>query len=63
MIASSGDLLIDIEFLDFLKNHLLPKCTVFTPNLPEAFTLIDKKDQDYKGLDMKERIKIVAKNY
>ncbi len=36
MVATSGDTLINDEARNFLREHLLPLCTVTTPNLPEA---------------------------
>src|SRR5699024_7339477 len=36
MVATSGDSLINDEARDYLKQHLLPLCTVVTPNIPEA---------------------------
>lgn len=43
MVATSGDALINPEARDYLREHLLPLCTVVTPNIPEAEYLIDKK--------------------
>src|SRR5690625_3247554 len=36
MVATSGDSLIDEDARDYLRQYLLPLCTVVTPNLPEA---------------------------
>ena len=36
MVATSGDALISEDARDYLRDHLLPLCTVTTPNLPEA---------------------------
>src|SRR5690625_4186548 len=36
MVATSGDSLIDEDARDYLRQYLLPLCTVVTPNLPDA---------------------------
>lgn len=36
MVATSGDALINEDARDYLRKHLLPLCTVTTPNIPEA---------------------------
>lgn len=36
MVATSGDVLISDDARDYLRDNLLPHCTVVTPNLPEA---------------------------
>lgn len=36
MVATSGDALINDGARDYLRQHLLPLCTVVTPNIPEA---------------------------
>src|SRR5690625_393879 len=43
MVATSGDTLINEDATDYLRNHLLPLCTVVTPNLPEAEFLTDMR--------------------
>ena len=40
MVAQSGASLLDPEAVDALKQHLLPRAAVLTPNIPEAETLI-----------------------
>lgn len=41
MVAKSGDRLLPESALDALRNQLLPRATVLTPNLPEAADLLD----------------------
>ncbi|WP_298261082.1 bifunctional hydroxymethylpyrimidine kinase/phosphomethylpyrimidine kinase [Bradyrhizobium sp.] len=42
MVASSGDRLLPAEAVASLRNHLIPKATLLTPNLPEAAALLDE---------------------
>jgi hydroxymethylpyrimidine/phosphomethylpyrimidine kinase len=42
LIATSGGALLSSEGLNYVRNHLLPLCTVLTPNLPEAAALIGR---------------------
>lgn len=42
MIAKSGDALLAEEAVDTLRNVLLPRATLLTPNLPEAARLLDQ---------------------
>lgn len=44
MVAKSGDTLLADSAIEALKAHLLPRATVLTPNLPEAFKLLEGKD-------------------
>jgi hydroxymethylpyrimidine/phosphomethylpyrimidine kinase len=41
MIAASGDRLLAPEAIDVLRNLLLPRALVVTPNLPEAAALLE----------------------
>ncbi|MDA5558589.1 bifunctional hydroxymethylpyrimidine kinase/phosphomethylpyrimidine kinase [Shimia sp. MMG029] len=43
MIAKSGDTLLADEAVSTLREVLLPRATVITPNLPEAARLLDQK--------------------
>lgn len=36
MVATSGDVLISDDGRDYLRDQLLPLCTIVTPNIPEA---------------------------
>ncbi|HRO15070.1 MAG TPA: bifunctional hydroxymethylpyrimidine kinase/phosphomethylpyrimidine kinase [Paracoccus sp. (in: a-proteobacteria)] len=42
MVAKSGDRLIDLSAIAALRERLLPRATVLTPNLPEAARLLDR---------------------
>lgn len=46
MIAKSGDALLADEAVQTLRDALLPRATVLTPNLPEAACLLDQGDAD-----------------
>ena len=41
MIAKSGDSLLLPDAISILKEKLIPLCTIVTPNLPEAYRLIN----------------------
>ncbi|KEI70130.1 hydroxymethylpyrimidine kinase [Endozoicomonas elysicola] len=41
MVATSGDVLLQAAAIDTLRNKLIPKATLITPNLPEASVLLD----------------------
>ncbi len=43
MVATSGDLLLQTEAIDTLKEELLPMARIITPNIPEAEILLGKK--------------------
>lgn len=43
MIATSGDVLIEKEAIEFLKKELIPKVTLITPNIHEASLLTHHK--------------------
>lgn len=40
MVAKSGDLLLQQSAIDTLRDQLIPRASVITPNLPEAATLL-----------------------
>ena len=40
MVAKSGDKLLDDDAVTVLREHLIPRATVITPNLPEAAELL-----------------------
>lgn len=42
MVAKSGDLLMDEQSQQFIREKLIPLATVVTPNLPEAEVLLDQ---------------------
>jgi hydroxymethylpyrimidine/phosphomethylpyrimidine kinase len=41
MISSSGKALLESNAIDALREHLLPRASVITPNIPEAARLLD----------------------
>jgi len=41
MVAKGGDRLLAPEAVSALRDNLLPRCSVLTPNLPEAADLLD----------------------
>ncbi|WP_420324744.1 bifunctional hydroxymethylpyrimidine kinase/phosphomethylpyrimidine kinase [Mameliella sp.] len=41
MVAKSGDALLDASAVTALRDHLLPRATMLTPNLPEAARLLE----------------------
>lgn len=41
MVATSGDKLLQDEAINTLKEWLIPRATIITPNLPEAAVLLD----------------------
>ncbi len=41
MVATSGDRLLDPAAMDALRNTLIPRARIITPNLPEAAALLD----------------------
>lgn len=45
MIATSGVPLLEEDAFELLKDKLLPNASLITPNIPEALTLADRKDQ------------------
>ncbi len=46
LAAGSGERLADVAMLNQLRRHLLRRCTLITPNLPEARLLADESDRD-----------------
>jgi hydroxymethylpyrimidine/phosphomethylpyrimidine kinase len=52
LIATSGGALLSATGLDWMRKHLLPRCSVLTPNLPEAEALLG---HSIKSLRSRER--------
>lgn len=50
MVATSGDPLIDEQARNYLRDNLLPLCTVVTPNIPEAAYLTGKNITTYDDM-------------
>ena len=44
MVAKSGDVLLEREAIRALSDHLLPRATLLTPNLPEAAQILDEPE-------------------
>lgn len=42
MVAKSGDALLETTAIETLRTDLIPLATLITPNLPEAFCLVDR---------------------
>lgn len=61
MVATSGDALISDDARDYLREYLLPQCTVVTPNLPEAEFLTGIKIDTME--EMQEAAKIIVHDY
>ena len=61
MVATSGDKLISDDARNYLRDHLLPLCTVVTPNIPEAEFLTGMKIDSLE--DMQEAAKMIVHEY
>lgn len=46
MVASSGGVLLDDDGIEALRQRLLPRTTLFTPNIPEAAALLNEPPAD-----------------
>jgi hydroxymethylpyrimidine/phosphomethylpyrimidine kinase len=44
MVATSGDVLLEVDAVDALKGELFPQALLITPNLPEAARLLDVRE-------------------
>ena len=42
MFAKSGDILLQRDAVDFMREELFPLATIVTPNIPEAAALLDR---------------------
>ncbi|RWR09834.1 bifunctional hydroxymethylpyrimidine kinase/phosphomethylpyrimidine kinase [Paenirhodobacter populi] len=57
MVAKGGDRLLASEAVAALRDHLLPRATVITPNLPEAADLLTLHEaQDRDGMAAQARL-------
>src|SRR5690625_60977 len=61
MVATSGDTLISDDARDYLRDHLIPHCTVVTPNIPEAEFLTGMKINNVET--MKEAAKMIVHDF
>lgn len=59
MVAKDGSLLLEPDAIRALKENLLPKATLLTPNLPEAEALLDRPIQSLR--DMEQAAKLIIK--
>src|SRR3954465_4955995 len=50
MVATSGDILLEPESMEVLRNRLIPRAFLVTPNLREAEILVDQKIEDEDGM-------------
>jgi len=50
MVSTSGNMLLQEEAIETLKQVLIPKSRVITPNIPEAEILLDKQIKGQKDL-------------
>ena len=55
MVAKGGHRLIEDSAVEALKRHILPRCTVLTPNLPEAEVLTGHAIHSRKDMEMAAR--------
>ncbi len=55
MMASSGAKLLKEEAIDTLKKHLLPICTLVTPNLSEAGILLNQEVDSVESMHIAAR--------
>lgn len=46
LVASSGGVLLDAEGIKLMQQHLLPRATLLTPNIPEAAALLNEPAAD-----------------
>ncbi|MDD5795526.1 MAG: bifunctional hydroxymethylpyrimidine kinase/phosphomethylpyrimidine kinase [Oscillospiraceae bacterium] len=42
MLAKGGEALMEQSALDYLKSYVIPQCSVFTPNIPEAQVILNR---------------------
>ena len=61
MVASSGAVLLETNAIDALKNLILPKAAIITPNLDEAKVLLGARPSDV--CQMKTAAKTIFKEY
>jgi len=55
MISTSGRQLMEPDCIDYLKANLFPRCTLVTPNLPEAEKLVGQELTTSNDIDMAGR--------
>ncbi|WP_205320133.1 bifunctional hydroxymethylpyrimidine kinase/phosphomethylpyrimidine kinase [Notoacmeibacter marinus] len=60
MVAKSGDRLLDEDAVAALREHLLPRATILTPNLPEAAALTDGSEATEQDMMEKQGRALLA---
>ncbi|GEL78120.1 bifunctional hydroxymethylpyrimidine kinase/phosphomethylpyrimidine kinase [Tenuibacillus multivorans] len=61
MVATSGDVLIEVQARDYLRDYLLPLTEVVTPNIPEAEFLTGLKIESFD--DMKKAAQTIVEDF
>jgi hydroxymethylpyrimidine/phosphomethylpyrimidine kinase len=61
MVATSGDRLLDPAAVDALRNLLIPRSKIVTPNLPEAAALLDEPIAADEAAMRAQAARLVAK--
>ncbi len=55
MISKSGDKLLETDAVNALKNILIPKAFIITPNLPEASVLLNREVETFEDMSLAAR--------
>ena len=55
LVSGHGDVLLELDGIDLLRDRLLPLATVVTPNLAEAAALADQAVDDKAGMEAAAR--------
>lgn len=55
MVATSGDILLQPEAIESLKDILIPEATIITPNIPEAEILLGRPLESHSDLPVAAR--------
>jgi len=60
MVAASGDRLLAPEAIEALRNELIPKALLITPNLPEAAALLDQPEAEDERAMLRQAQELLA---
>ena len=60
MVATSGDRLLVPAAVEAVRDRLVPRAAIVTPNLPEAMILTGVRDRSLDGMDEAARILVAA---
>ncbi len=60
MVATSGDRLLAPAAVEAVRDRLVPRAAIVTPNLPEAMILTGVRDRSLDGMDEAARILVAA---